>query len=108
MGEPVEPFVSADSVGAQRRMVLRAVALGGAARAVDLCALVHNVDAVPPAVGHGEAQSDRHDDDGRNPQEVDRKPDEAKNQSSRENPDHDGVRASLLGQNARQTLVTSL
>ncbi len=39
-----------------------------------LGALVHNVDAVPSAIGDGVAEPEGHHDDGHNPQEVEGEP----------------------------------
>ena len=68
-------------------------------------ALVHNIDAVPASVGNDKTEPESHDDDGHNPQDVDRQPNQAQDQCDGKHAHHHGVWALLLAEHPRKSIV---
>ena len=66
---------------------------------------VHNIDAVPSPVGKGKTEPEGHHDDGGNPQDVEREPDQTQDQGDAQHADHHGVWALFLAEYPRKSFV---
>ena len=69
--------------------------------------VVHCVDVVASTVGDGVAQSERHDNDGDDPQEVDGQPDQTEEQRDTQHAHDHCVRSTLLPEYPSESLVKS-